>query len=721
MKQQIRSIVVFFMFVIVFFVARQPTFADEGMWLFENPPKQQVKEKYSFELTDAWLDQVRQASCRFGNSGSASFVSSKGLILTNHHVGARQLYNLSTSENNLLEKGFYANNQADELACPGLEVIVLKKTTDITPEIIKRTIDQDGQPLGAEEAAKIRKEFIAKIEQEAADETGLRCEVITLYQGGAYHLYGYKVYKDIRLVWAPEEKIAAFGGDPDNYEYPRYCLDACLFRAYEDGQPAKIEHYLGWNRNGMKDGELVFVSGHPGTTNRAYTKEHLEYLRDVYFPHRLTKLFRREVVYSAYGNRSLENQQKISNDLGTVQNYRKRAMGQLDGLQTPSLWDGKLSAEGKDDDTPEARIAAACEYARQFYVAYDMLEKGDFMKTSGDAFNCRTFQIAKTLVRLAYEMEKPNDERMKEFRDGSLDALKTSLLAETPIHEDIEVLKLTDSLTMLREMKDLSDECGDEKSNNLWYVAMILDLSKSFKAAGPNEKEKENDISPKEWAHRLIRGSKLHDVSERKRLIEGGVKTIEESDDPMIKLAMNIELIGSLIRDEYEEKFETPIRDAYAELARRRFEELGTSVYPDATFTLRLSYGAVKGYTEDDGTKVEPLTDIAGMFERATARKNKEPFDPPQSWKDGKSKLDLNVKFNFVSTNDTIGGNSGSPVINTKGEVVGLIFDGNIYSLSNNFVYTERQNRCVSVHADVIIESLKKIYQADRIVDELGK
>jgi hypothetical protein len=617
--------------------------------------------------------------------------------MTNHHVGARNLHELSTPENNLLENGFYAKTFADELPCEGLEILVPVSSEDVTEKVNAAVTPK----MSAEEAQKARNSVIAAIEKEAADKTKLRCEVTTLYQGGVYRLYNYKIYNDIRLVWAPEQNIAAFGGDPDNYEYPRYCVDCSLFRAYEDGKPAKIEHFLKWSTDGVKDGELVFVSGFPGRTERSYTREHLEFQRDVYFPNRLQKLYRREVIYSAFASRSLENQRRIADDLGAVQNYRKRAIGQLQGLRTPSLWKNlpqsisltSQNQRSKDQwsktSSPEEKIFNACLLAYQGrYLAYDFFE-------SGEAFNSQTFKIARMLVRLAYETEKPNSERLKEYRDGNLESLKQTLFADTPIYEDIEILKLTDSLNHVRDLY------GGTWGN--WVP--VLDF----------------DLSPKEYATELILRSKVRDIAERKRIAGEGINAVKYSGDPMIQLALRLEPFAKKYREAYENEVEAPMTEAYAELAKKRFEKLGTSVYPDATFTLRLSYGAVKSYKEDDGTDVPPITTIAGMFDRAEKQKFKEPFDPPKSWKDGKEKLNPNTAFNLVTTNDIIGGNSGSPLINTKGEVVGLAFDGNIYSLSNNFVYTESQNRCVSVHADVIVESLRKIYGADRIADELGK
>ena len=701
--------------------------ADEGMWLFDIAPKEQIKEKYGFELTDQWLEHVQKSTARFARSGTASFVSSQGLILTNHHVGSRTIHSLSTPENDLLENGFYAKTFADELKCPGLEILVTMLSEDVTDKVNvgidnesrersnaqrpDQPAEQSGRSatlrsrLSPEEAQKIRNANIAAIEKEYADRTGLRCEVTTLFQGGKYYMYGYKVYNDIRLVWAPENGIGSFGGDPDNYEYPRYCVDATFFRAYENGVPAKIEHYLKWNFDSIKDGELLFVSGFPGSTQRALTREHLEFQRDVFFPWRLQKLFRREVILSAFGAKSVENQRRIANELTGVQNYRKRAMGQLQGLQTPALWGENIpTAVDEDENTLEARIKKAFSWAKVRYRGYDLFE-------GAEAFNSRVFQWARTLVRLAEESEKPNDERLREYREGNLESLKASLLADTPVYKDVELLKLTDSLSMMYE---------DDGSRH-WHLFEINALGAQELARRTWSRWQSGFKSPKEWATELLGGTKLFDVAERKRLLEGGSKAVKASNDPMILFASRIDKLARDKRSEYEANVDAPLASAYAELAQRRFAELGTKVYPDATFTLRLSYGKVKGYTDDTGTEIAPFTHIAGMFDRAEQQRFREPFDLPKSWKDAKDKLDLSVPFNFVTTNDIVGGNSGSPVINTRGEVVGCAFDGNIYSLSNNFVYTETQSRCVSVHVAVIVESLKKIYGAQRLLDELGR
>jgi len=673
--------------------------ADEGMWLFDAAPKQQVKEKYGFDLTDDWLEHVQKSTCRFARSGTASFVSSQGLILTNHHVGSRTIHNLSTPENNLLENGFYAKTLADEIKCPGLEILVTMLSEDVTARV-NAGISPEYRLNAPEEAQKLRNANIAAIEKEYTEKTGLRCEVTTLFQGGAYYLYGYKVYNDVRLVWAPEESIGSFGGDPDNYEYPRYCVDAAFFRAYENGVPAKIEHFLKWNYDGVKEGELMFVSGFPGRTDRAFTREHLEFQRDVFFPWRLQKQFRREVNYSVFASKSAENHRRITDDLTGVQNQRKRAMGQLAGLQTPSLWGENVQPVGTRIPimvgSPEHRISQALVEARSgdlysLYAIYDVLELAE-------AFNSQTFRIARNLVRLATELEKPSAERLPEYREDKLESLKTSILSPSPIHEDVEIMKLTDSLTMLYEMR-----------------------LQEMLAEGVPEWQQYASHSPKELATHLIRNSKVRDVDERKRLMDGGIAAIKASDDPMVKFALSVDISARKFRKEYEEKVEAPMTAAYAELAKQRFEKFGTSVYPDATFTLRLSYGAVKGYKDDDGNDIAPFTTIGGLFERAELQGFRPPWNPAQTWKDARDTLDMAVPFNFVTTNDIVGGNSGSPVINTRGEVVGTAFDGNAYSLSNNFVYSDTQGRCVNVHVAVIVETLKKINKDTRILSELGK
>ncbi len=689
------------------------TWADEGMWLFNDPPKELLQEKYNFAPGDDWYLHLQRSSVRFNSGGSGSFVSADGLVLTNHHVGADCLYKLSTKERDLVAEGFHARTLEEEIRCVDLELNVLQSIEDVT-ERINAAVKPE---MGPAEAFQARRAAMNTVEKESLDQTGLRSDVITLYHGGLYHLYRFKKYTDVRIVFAPEKSIAFFGGDPDNFEYPRYDLDICLFRVYENDKPAQIEHYLKWSPKGAGDGELVFVSGHPGRTNRLNTIAHIEFFRDKVFPNALRKLFRWEVMLSTYSNESGENARRALDDLFGVQNSRKARLGMLAGLQDPAIMSRKQAEEqqfrragqekasrvegvspsnrGQDaSDTasslktpigdPWAEVAAALKVWDGIYYDWDLLE-------NGSAFHSRLFGIARTLVRLVDESAKPNAERLREYRESNLESLKFRLFSEAPIYDDLETVKLADSLSMLAEMKGMDDP----------LVRQVL--------AGQ---------SPQERAAQLIDGTTLKSVELRKKLAETTPDETHKSDDPMIQLALLVDAPARSLRKTYEEQIEEPMRQAYAKLAEARFAIYGTDVYPDATFTLRLAFGQVKGYT-DQGRQIPPWTTVAGLYRRADEWNNQPPFDLPPRWIERKDRLDPATPFNFVSTADIIGGNSGSPVVNRNGEVVGLIFDGNIHSLVLDFIYTEEQARAVSVHSAVIIEALRKVYGADRLLKEL--
>ncbi len=670
--------------------------ADEGMWLFTNPPTKQIKEKYNFELKPDWLDHVQKSSVRFNNGGSGSFVSADGLIMTNHHVGADSLEKKGGDNHDYLKEGFYAKTNAEELKCEDLELNVLMKIEDVTDKV-KAAVTPD---LSPEKAAAARRDVMARLKKEASDKTKLRCDVVTLYQGAQYHLYMFKKYTDVRIVFAPEQQIAFFGGDPDNFEYPRYDLDICLFRAYEDGKPAKIEHFLKWSKDGAKDNELVFVSGHPGSTSRLTTVAELEYLRDTDYPYYLQRLNRMEVMLMSYSARSVEKAKEAKETLLSVQNSRKARIGGVAGLLDPEFMtmklnqEAKLKADAKDesfkDGSPWDRIAKATKVRKETLRRYTLLERRPA------AFNTRLFGIARALVRGGDERPKPNGERLPEYEQSGLESLEFQLFSEAPIYDDFEILKLTDSLTFLATQLGADDP----------LVMKVL--------AGK---------APAERANQLIKGTKLKDVAVRKELWKGGKAAISASKDPLIELARLVDEAARGVRKTVETQVDEPLQQAYAEIAKIKFREEGTSTYPDATFTLRLSYGVVKGY-EENGKHIPFETKIGGIFERAKAADYKEPFDLPERWmkisKDPTaSKLNMNTPFNFVCTADIIGGNSGSPVINKNAEVVGLIFDGNIQSLVLDFAYTEEQARAVSVHSQGIVECLRNVYHVDKVADEL--
>jgi hypothetical protein len=661
------------------------------MWLYNNPPRKLLKEKYGFEPSDAWLEHLQKSSVRFNSGGSGAFVSEDGLVLSNHHVGADALQKFGDKDHNYLRDGFYAKTYAEEKRCLDLELNVLINTEDVTARV-NAAVKPDATP---EQAFQQRRAVMAEIEKESLDKTGLRSDVVTLYQGGQYHLYRFKKYTDVRLMFAPEQQIAFFGGDPDNFEYPRYDLDICVFRAYENGQPAKVQHYLAWSKAGAGDNELIFVSGHPGRTSRLLTVAELEYQRDFRIPYSLQRLKALDVLLTAYSARSEENARRAKEELFSVQNSRKAYDGELAGILDPEFLAGKrkteeslkqwVAASGKFPEATDAwdRIAGAQKVIAENARRYNLLE-------AGYGFNCELFYIARTLLRAADERPKPNAERLREFGEAGRESLEFQLFSDKPIYDDFERLTLADSLTFLATQLGESDP----------LVQKVL--------AGK---------SPRERAAELVEGTKVKTVSLRKYLYKEGKEAVNSAKDPMIELARTIDSEARELRKIMEAQSEIK-QQAQAQIGKARFAKEGTSQYPDATFTLRLAYGVVNGY-EEDGKQIPFETIYAGLYERAAEHKNKPPFDLPERWVKRKSKLNLKTPVNIVCTADIIGGNSGSPVVNRAGEFVGIIFDGNIQSLVADFYYTEKQGRAVAVHSQGIIEALRKVYDAGALADEL--
>jgi hypothetical protein len=669
-----------------------PLPADEGLWLFNNPPSKLLKQKYGFEVTKTWLEHVQKSSVRFNSGGSGSFVSADGLVMTNHHVGLGALQKLSSRGKDYVKDGFHAKTLAEEFKSVDEELNVLMEIVDVTKQV-KDAVDPK---LSSEQAFEARRAIIAKIEEESEKQTGLRSNVITLYQGNQYHLYRFKRYTDVRLVFAPEQQIAFFGGDPDNFAFPRYDLDMCFFRVYENDKPAKIEHYLKWSKDGAKENELVFVSGHPGNTDRLNTVAELEYLRDIGYPFLLQRLNRLEVMLTIFSQMGLEEERKAKDMLFGVANSRKARVGGLQGLQDPAVMamkkdiEKKLRAEvEKNPDLRDAGdawdIVAKVQKVRAANIRrFQMLE-------GGAGFGTSLFGYARTLVRAADEYAKPNEKRLQEFQESDKQSLELKLFSKRPLYPDFELHKLTDSLGWLSEILGYDDPT----------VQAVL--------AGK---------SPTERAAELLDGSKLWNVSERERLYKGGKAAIEASDDPMIRLARTIDAAAREVRKILETQFEEPRRQAYDKIARAKFAVEGTNTYPDATFTLRLSFGVCTGYKEA-GKTIPFQTTFQGLFEKNREKSNAYPFNLPQRWFDREKRLNLHTPFNFVCTTDIIGGNSGSPVVNREGEVVGLIFDGNIQSLVWDFLYTDGQARAVAVSSPAIPEALRAVYDADGLAKEL--
>jgi len=666
--------------------------ADEGMWLFNAFPQQKVKAKYGFEPIQQWLDHVRLGSVRFNNGGSGSFVSPDGLTFTNHHVGAVCVHQLSTHGHDYMKEGFYAKTRSDEAKCPDLELNQLVGIEDVTAKI--KDAAQPG--MASAEAGQAQRAAMSNIEKECTSSTGLRCDVVTFYSGEVYNLYKYKKYTDVRLVFAPEFDIAFFGGDPDNFTYPRYDLDITFFRVYENNKPAHIADYLRWSPAGVKENDLIFVSGHPGSTGRLKTMAQLEFLRDVDYPARLETYKRRIALLLNFSSESEENARIAKEELFGNQNSFKAITGYLEPLKNNDVMGGKqteeakqevafkASPQNKDSINPWKEIADSIAEEKEFYLPLSFIEKNR-------AFNTEMGYYARWIVRVAEEKSKPNEKRLREYRDSALPSLEQELFSTAPIYKSLDTVTLTDSLTQMQE---------------------------ALGADNPVVEQVLHGLSPADTAKVLIDGTKLDDAAFRKQLYEGGAAAVQAATDPLIVLMRNIDPVARDLRKQFDDQVDAVEKRAGAKIARARFAKSGYDQPPDATFTLRLSYGAVKGYAEN-GKAIPYFTEVAGAYKRAAENGDKPPYQLPDSWRKAKSKLNLNTPLDYVSTADIIGGNSGSPTVNKKGEVVGIIFDGNIQSLEWNFIYVDKQARAVHVDSRGIVEALRNIYGASSLVDEL--
>jgi Peptidase S46 len=680
-----RSTAILFCFLLSLPAAK----AAEGMWPFNHLPLDQFQQRYGFKAPAGLFKRLQHASVRLNNGGSGSFVSPNGLLMTNHHVASDCIKKLSSEQKDYIADGFYAGKQADEMQCPDLEVNILMEIETVTDKINQKLTSEmsDKERFEAQRAA------TADVEKACTSSTGMRCDVVNLYQGGIFDLYKYKKYTDVRLVFAPEFKAAFFGGDPDNFTYPRYCLDVSFLRIYEDGKPAAPPAYLAWSKQGASDGELVFVTGHPGRTNRLLTVAQLEFDRDYRMPFMLDWLNGMNAALSAYSKSGGDAERRARDELFGIQNSIKAYTGMLEGLRDSELTRTKAAEEQK----LRAAINADPAKKAEFGGAWDAIAKAQAVKVEiykryrlvdSLGFYTRLFTIAKQLYRLSAELPKPNNERLQEYFDSGLDSLYQRLFSPAPIYDDVEIAKFTESLRLFRDQLEPDD---------------------------PMVKAALGGRTPEAAAKALIEGSKLKDVDLRKALAADQAKKAAASDDPMIRLVAALDDEARKLRKRYEDEVEAVERAQGAKIARGRFEAQGTNVYPDATFTLRLSDGLVKGYPEN-GRQIPPFTVIQGLFAKATGT---DPYILAPTLATAKERLDMTTPYNLVSTNDITGGNSGSPLVNRKGEVVGLIFDGNIQSLSNDFLYSDSQARAVSVDVRGIVEALRNAYHAKRIVEEL--
>jgi hypothetical protein len=675
---------------LVFAAAAVPAFADEGMWTFDNLPVRQLKERYDFTPTPEWVEHVRHSSVRLNDGGSGGFVSPEGLLLTNHHVALGQLQKVSNEKKDFVRDGFFARTRAEEMKCPDLEVNLLVSTEEVTARV-NGAIDAKA-PIEVQN--KQRKAEMARIEKESTDKTGLRSDVVKFYEGGEYWLYRYKKYTDIRLVMAPERQAAFYGGDPDNFTYPRYDLDFAFFRAYEDGRPAHTKDYFRFNPQGPAEGDLVFVTGNPGSTDRLTTVKQLEYQRDYLLPAILEKLERRLDALRQYSARAPEQVRRAQPSIFGNENSVKAFIGELSGIKDPGMMAKKVS----DERDLRARVAKDPALASTLGPAWDHIALAQ--REAIRRFKDRTYhssyvsdlaRLAHTIVRYVAEVEKPNETRFEEYRDSALESMRFELFSPAPIYPDLEEVVLADA------------------------------LKESFEKLGPNDpyvKAALEGRSPAEEAHELVSQTKLADVAERKRLIEGGVKAVAASTDPFIAWARRIDPIYRELRRWGEDHIESVEAIEGGRIAKARFAAYGRSTYPDATFTPRLSFGKVAGY--DQGTSRVPWrTTLYGLYDRADSFGGREPFDLSPMEAKRRGALALSTPVDFVTTNDIIGGNSGSPVLNRKGEYVGLVFDSNIQGLAGNFAYSEVQARTVAVHSAGILEAIKNLYQMQGLANEL--
>jgi len=673
---------------LVCLVFAQAAQAEEGMWTFDDFPSKTVGTKYGFTPSQDWLDHVRLSSLRIAGGCSASFISPEGLVMTNHHCVVGCVEQISTPEQNLEENGYSAKTPAEEKKCPDFELDQLVEIRDVSKDVqgamAGKTGDEANKALHAKEA---------ELQQSCGSDRSVRCDVVSLYHGGVYDLYRYKRYNDVRLVFAPEFSVAQFGGDPDNFNFPRFDYDIGVLRAYEGDKPAITKDYLHWSANGTKDGDLVFVSGNPGGTFRELTEAQLAFERDVLYPNRIPEISERRGELEAFIARGPQQAREASDDLFFLENGFKVYFGRQQALLDPQFFGTKVKEEQhlRAATAADAKLAAYLpawdEIAQVQQVRSQLFVRNSLL--NGSTFRSGLLGDAVTLVRAASERTKPNRERLPGYTDQALVNVQQQLSAAAPVYKDLEELSLALSFTVIR--RDLGTDDA--------FVRKMLGKD-----------------SPEQLAHKLVNGTHLEDAKVREELYKGGQSAIDASTDPMIRFAasLNDELLA--VRKNYEARVDAPTRAAAEKIAKARFAVYGTSVDPDATFTLRLSYGTVKGFEDAEGKFVAPYTNIGGLFERATGA---DPYKLPESWLKTKSSLNLSVPMNLSTTNDTTGGNSGSPLIDKDANVVGLLFDGNIFSLGGDYGYDAAKNRSVCVDSRALLEGMRRVYHLDRIVDEI--
>jgi len=665
--------------------------ADEGMWTFDNFPSAAVRNRYGVTIGPDWLERVRLATVRLEGGCTGSFVSPSGLVLTNHHCVADCVSRLSSPARDFETLGFIAGSEAEEERCAAEQVSVLTRLEDVTRNVEASV----GAMTGAASNEK-RKAELTRLEQACEDRYRAAndphsCEAVTLYGGGQYFLYHYKRYEDVRLVFAPESAIGFFGGDLDNFEFPRWNLDFALLRAYAGGKPAATPEYFRLYRAGAAEGEPVFVSGHPGSTSRLSTLAQMRFERNVVLDHWLPRAFELRGRYLRFASEGAEQARISRKPLFSLENALKVRRNQMDVLLKEDFLDEREKEEQAlrtavakkgGDAAAWTQIERALDTYRAFYDRHNFMELGA-------AFQGDLAWKARLLVRAAMEREKPNESRQREFTEAALPLLKAQILAPAPVYPDLETLRLTFSFEKLVEYLGVDDPA----------VRLVLGRD-----------------SPRALATRLVRQTKLGDPAFRERLWTGGRAALEQSGDPLVALALRVEPEAQRVRKRYEDEVESVLLGAGERIARARFAVEGTSRYPDATFTLRLSYGAVQGWREGE-RDIAPFTTLEGLYARATGE---PPFVLPARWLEARNRLNLDTRFNFVTTNDIVGGNSGSPVLDARGRLVGVAFDGNRHSIGGDYWFDPALNRAIAVHPAAIATALTDVYGAERLARELA-
>jgi hypothetical protein len=659
------------------------------MWTFDNVPVKQLEAKYGFKATQEWLDHLRLSCVRLNDGGSGSFVSADGLLLTNHHVARDQLQKNSTAEHNYIRDGFYATTGDQELKSPDLEINVLVGMKDVTDRVqssAKGVADKV-------EAMKKREAGIAAIEAESKKATGLRSDVVSLYNGSEYWLYTYKAYTDVRLVFAPEQQAAFFGGDPDNFTYPRYDIDMAVYRVYENGKPIHTDNYLKWNTKGAAPGDLVFVSGHPGSTQRQDTMAELLEERDTVEPAVIAYLEGRIDAAQNFAKQGPDQAREVGSTIFGLQNSLKAYKGRYEALLDKAV----IAKKQAEEDDLRAKVDANPEWKAEYGDAWETIAgveekvkpeiKHQLFRRTGS----QLFSLGFAIVQYVAEVKKPDGERLPQYHEAGLESIRYQLLSPAPVYTDVEKMFMRTSLNLAVEKLGANDE----------FVKAILP---------------DGDVN--KTVDTMVDGTKLADPKFRQSLIDGGEAAVAASTDPMIVAARRFDPIWRANYQRIRDSEESVLVPAEEKLGKARFAAYGKNAYPDATFTLRLSYGTVDGYPYN-GTVAPPFTTFYGLFDRAASFGNQDPFNLTGKEAAALGKIELSTPLDFVSTTDIIGGNSGSPVVDRNGDIVGLIFDGNIESLAGDFVYDGTKNRAVAVHTAGMIEALRKIYDAGALADEL--